>query len=117
MVQLLLDEGCNKDQVDHQGCTALILASKRGHTDLVKALIQAGVGLDTQDLAHKTALHWATEAGAADIVSLLAPVADINIKGHGGWSSLYTAAYHGDEQMVALLLSREADANTANDAG
>jgi hypothetical protein len=44
---------------DKRGMTALMLACKRGHANIVRELCAAGARLDLKDADHKTALDYA----------------------------------------------------------
>jgi len=118
MVAVLLGiDGVAINTQDANGATALMEASKANHISTLKKLMEAGAETDLVDSSQKTAFMWATEKGNNEIVELLAPVANIDMKGKGGWTSLYQAAFHGNLDMVKLLISRGADTKEANDDG
>lgn len=51
MVSVLLEFGASLDNPNNQGCTALGLASSRGHTEVVRLLVGAGASLGRTDTA------------------------------------------------------------------
>lgn len=53
------------------GLTALHLASKEGHTDVVRELIKRGASVKMVTKKGNTALHIASLAGNFDVVKLL----------------------------------------------
>ncbi len=56
-----------------------------GHTDIVRALIAAGAGVNIEDQVGTTPLHWASYHGHTDIVrALIAAEAGVNIAHRGG---------------------------------
>jgi ankyrin repeat protein len=66
-----LEEGADVNEKDNWGYTALMVASREGHTDIVKLLIKNGAYINTQDYDRRTALIYATEEGHTDVVKLL----------------------------------------------
>lgn len=71
MVSLLLEFGANVDLANSQGCNPLILASSKGHCDVVRQLVAAGSSLGTVDTANRCALVHAARAGKLHIVKYL----------------------------------------------
>lgn len=59
------------DQTDDKGSTPLMIASSFGHTEIVKALIDAGAYMDKQNKDGTTALHIAAFMCEKEIVQLL----------------------------------------------
>lgn len=71
MVSLLLEFGANVELSNSQGCTPLMLASARGHCDVVRQLVAAGSLLGQTDTANRCALVHAAQAGKLHIVKYL----------------------------------------------
>ena len=46
VVQMLLEAGADKDMINHDGTTALHLASEHGHEEVVQMLLEAGADKD-----------------------------------------------------------------------
>ena len=61
-----------------------MLASQNGHLEMVKYLIQSGVGVNARNKDHRTALMFACQNGQLKIVKYLVEHgADVNAK--DGW--------------------------------
>ena len=92
------------------GQSALHLAAAYGHDEIVKLLLEEGVGVTLKDLEGRTALHWAALRGHPTAVRLLldhgAAVAAVT---HDGSSALHFAATFGHETVVHILLDKGAD--------
>ena len=71
-VRFLLDAGARPELEYYDGGTALHLAAKNGHSQVVSALVAAGASVDapTGGLG-RTPLHLAAAAGHAEAVSVL----------------------------------------------
>ena len=135
-VQFLLDMGVNIDDIDSIGRTALMLASKAGHEEIVETLLSAGAN-GSQDGHSKggqvllkrgadpnirkkdgaTALMYASQNGHSEVVQiLLKGGADPNIRKKGEVTALMYASQNGHSEVVQILLKGGADPNsrTAN---
>jgi ankyrin repeat protein len=94
------------------GETALIRASSRGRTEIVKLLLKAGANPDTKDNYGETALMRASLSGHKDIVILLLKAgANPDTKDNYGETALMKASYNGHKEIVKLLLKAGADVN------
>lgn len=96
------------DAIGMDAITALMLASRDGHTEIVKLLIDAGALVNTETYEHGyTALYLASMKGHLEVVKLLiANGADVNASAAGyGWSStaLMEASSNGHTEIVKLL--------------
>ena len=131
-VQFLLEMGVNIDSVDSNGRTALMLASKAGHEEIVETLLSAGANSSCQD-------HEQTAVGT-DTVSL--PQTDIdqeskilmaakkdqtavgnhynanpNKEDSNGLTALCHASQGGHSKVVQILLKEGADPNIQKKVG
>jgi ankyrin repeat protein len=74
----------NPDNINHQdedGLTLMHWASDRGHSTVVRLLVERGANLNIQDVDGQAPLHYASSCGHQDIVTfLIAAGADVNIK-------------------------------------
>jgi ankyrin repeat protein len=72
-VRKLLDEAVDPNVCDQWGRTALSLAAKQGHIQVVKALLAGGAWVDPHEDydTHETPLAAAAENGHAPIVEIL----------------------------------------------
>ena len=105
---------------DCMGMTALNWASGRGHSDVVKILLErADVNPDQGDTEYgQTPLSWAAERGHEEIVKMLLGREDINpnqADTEYGRAPLSWAAVKGHEGIVRIFLAREdVDPNQAD---
>ena len=75
LVKALLDAGADPDTLEADGATPLILACRSGDLEAARILIEGGALLDHCDRRGLTPLDAAREAGADELVALLARVA------------------------------------------
>ena len=86
----------------------LLKAAYEGHTETVKALLEAGADVNAKivegEFKGATALFWAAGKGHTEIVQvLIAKGADVNAKGVKGWTALMLAAENRHTEIVSLL--------------
>lgn len=106
------------------GFTALHLAVFFGHPETAQALIEAGadVSARTRNAFDNQPLHAATassnpQARLASARILVEAGAPVNERQPGGFTPLMSAAQHGDDLVVDLLLAAGADAGAEDDEG
>jgi hypothetical protein len=108
----LLNMGADVNCKDANGKTPLIIASKRGHLDIVKKLLEKGADVNCKDANGKTPLIIASECGHLNIVkNLLGKGADVNCKDANGKTPLIIASECGHLNIVKNLLEKGADVN------
>lgn len=76
---LIQEDYYDVNTYDSHQYTALIMAVKHNHAEVVELLLALGADVSLQDSYGKTALNYATELGNGEIISLLT-----NPKGDGG---------------------------------
>jgi ankyrin repeat protein len=119
IVQDLLDRGARPDAFrfrrHREEYTALQLASKLGHTEVVRVLIKSGALIDYNvEPFHRTAMYEASESGHVDIVeALLTREANPEIRS-GGWSPLRVAVFYGHVAVAKSLISAGVDLDSAS---
>ena len=59
LVQLLVDQGAEIDLGDNDGVTPIMIATIKGHTEVVRFLMQGGASLVERDVKDHTILHFA----------------------------------------------------------
>lgn len=111
-IAMLFKAGAVIDYVDAKGMTPLLHASKGGHTEAVKFLLDCKAALTHCDTEGKSALHWCCKGGHAAIVRLLANAgaeldtrdnADSdNRKNNGGRTPLMYAVCKADTTKALL---------------
>ncbi|CAE7007412.1 hypothetical protein PTNB73_00048 [Pyrenophora teres f. teres] len=92
---------------DSRGTSALQLAAKNGHSDVLRLLLDKGANLDTRNNRSETALHWAVRSGNMSIAELLLlKGADVMVEDSEGWTALDWAVIGGYAELTRLLLDR-----------
>lgn len=83
-------------------------AVEAGDIAALEQLQAAGVSLDAKDDDERTALHWASATGRADVVDFLLATGqvDANAQDDAGWTPLMSAASAGLAGIVGQLLSQ-----------
>ncbi|KAG5868555.1 hypothetical protein JTB14_019499 [Gonioctena quinquepunctata] len=96
-------KGLNRQNVN--GWTPLLIASRKGHIDLVNNLLANHARVDVFDLEGRSALHLAAEQGYLPVCdSLLTHKAFINSKSRNGRTALHLAAMNGYVHLVQFLI-------------
>lgn len=110
LVLKLLDLGIQHDRMtEFMGTTALSLAAREGHKDLVEALLQRGGAYDQGDLFHGTALSEACREGHKEIAKLLLNAGALVDGLKDAFSSpLICACEKGHSETATLLLDHGA---------
>lgn len=118
-VLLSCDAPVSVDAQDARGCTALMLAAWRGHTDVVRELITHGARVDVCDRDAWTALAYAARFGRLEIARILLD--------HGAERDATSAAHErtplmhavqmGHVEVARMLLECGADASRTDRNG
>jgi ankyrin repeat protein len=121
MVKLLLTAGASPNTAADRrgGETPLMIASRTGNIEAVRALVAAGADVNaTEKTQGQTALMWAAAERHTDIVRLLIEVgADINARSKGRYTALLFSARANDIETARALLAAGASVNDADDEG
>ncbi|CAI8046094.1 Kinase D-interacting substrate of 220 kDa [Geodia barretti] len=114
-VQRLLSTSVNINfRTEDEGHSALLLASARGHVEVVRLLLKAGAAVFIPDKESRSPLYWASFYGHRAVVELLLKNgADITICNENGSSPLYVASEYGHTEVVDILVKAGADVNQA----
>ncbi|XP_055708991.1 serine/threonine-protein phosphatase 6 regulatory ankyrin repeat subunit A isoform X3 [Phlebotomus papatasi] len=87
------------------GWTPLLIASHRGHMELVNTLLANHARVDVFDIEGRSALHLAAERGYEQVCdALLTNKAFINSKSRVGRTALHLAAMNGFTHLVKFLI-------------
>ena len=112
IVKVLLDAGADPNVKDTCDDTALMIASARGHLQVVQVLLenpQTDPNLKNEEWGDgygSTALIDASGRGHSQVVKTLLshPKIDPNLRERDGFTALHLASYHGYSRVVKLLL-------------
>lgn len=105
----LIAEGGDPNTVDRDGNTLLILATRDGKQDAVKALLAAKAKVNARNRLGDTALMLAAVEGRVEIAKLLVfNGAEIEFK---GWNPMLYAASRGQDDMIEYLANLGANVN------
>ncbi len=114
LVQQHLEQGVDSNELNE----ALREASGRGHSDVVKLLLDSGAQVNLQDIDGWSSLRVASENGHSYVVKLLLDSgAQVNLRDREGSSSLMLASENGYSDVVKLLLDNDAQVNLWNKNG
>ena len=118
-VEFLLQlETVNIDHTNEEGKTALMLACKRGHEDIVHSLLSAGANVNIQDNKGWTALMIASEHNHISIIHMLLEAnANPHLKTSDGSNAVTIASYYGNYDIVELLISKGVDCKYQREDG
>lgn len=108
------------DDGDNLGWTALHHAARQGHEDVVAWLVERGAQADSREEEGRTPLVLASRWGCMGVVRFLAEHLGPGGLEEGdeiGWTPLHHAAVTGQEEVVAFLLSKGAQASTSDTGG
>lgn len=110
-VKAALQSGADKNGKDEkQSYTALMIATVTGHKNVVVALINLKVDIDSRNLKGDTALILAARHGKLDILKeLIRAKADVNAQNQAGQTALSEAFDHKSEQIAEVLIEAGAD--------
>ena len=102
----------NEEEDFFVNLTALMYASKNGHTTCVKLLLEAGADVNLKDRDDRTALMYGATNGYDDCVELLLKTgADVNTKDRDDMTALALATRNGHAECAKLLQEAEGSVN------
>jgi uncharacterized protein len=115
-----LRNGCDVNETDRDGRTALHHAVIAGSKEMVDTLLQHGASIDAADKQGWTALHFAAQQFEVEIArALLGAGATVDPEDENGNTPLWRAVFtsQGRGEMINVLLSAAADKNRQNRHG
>ena len=111
--ECLLDAGAKLPSPGTYGADrAIESAIRMGSMKFLETYLQKGAGIDFENNARMTLLHFAVESSSAELVSkLIALGAKVNKGDIYGWTPLHSASYKGNLRVVELLIQNGSDKN------
>ncbi|KAI0595650.1 hypothetical protein F4775DRAFT_568507 [Biscogniauxia sp. FL1348] len=108
IAKLLLERKANvNSEVSIIGGTALHLATRNGHKDIVDLLLSEDVDVNQRDRERYTPLHLASINGHREIATCLLDMgADLSLRGKEGHTPFHVASLCGHLEILELLLER-----------
>ncbi|CAH0396205.1 unnamed protein product [Bemisia tabaci] len=111
LIELLLEQSNLDVSRSYHGKTTLHIASEKGHTDVLKALLadhRCTHYVNMKDSSGKTPVHIAVEYGRTNILSnLLEKTHDVNAVDKNGCTPLWIAIEKNQEKCAQILLEDE----------
>ncbi len=104
--QALISDGADPNKLDQRGETALHIAARHGHEDIVESLLSGDSDVNVRDNMGMTPLHWTGMNGRSDIAEALVESgadADIRDKCFGGRTALDLAEMMDYGDVVQVL--------------
>jgi uncharacterized protein len=119
-VRQLIGSGINVDQLDSSNDSPLIMAAYKGHTEIVRLLLEAGADVAAVDPGMQaTALHAASYAGRTEAAKLLIEFG-IEIDKQGpvnGYTALHDAIWENNIETARVLIDAGANLNLKSHEG
>lgn len=104
-VRLFLSAGMSPDE-KNDGLPPLLEASRRGHSEVALALIEAGADVNARDAYGVTAMMFAAICGSTEVIDRLTEAgADVNAQDLGGRSVLLEALTTENDIPVSTIQS------------
>jgi len=95
--------------------TPLSMASRKGHLEAVRVLLEYSANTEIQGKYGGNPLHWASIRGHTEVARMLLECCvDVDAKNMYNNTALCLASFHGRLAIVRLLLEHGGDANSRN---
>jgi excisionase family DNA binding protein len=114
----LIDSGADVNARSSDGWTPLMLATIKGHTEMVEALLKNGADSNARNRKGWTALMFAVSMSDADTIRILLRAgANINARDKEGKTALMQAACENNRESLKILIEEGADLNLEDHSG
>ncbi|PNP53232.1 hypothetical protein THARTR1_06249 [Trichoderma harzianum] len=121
LTRILLGEQykCNPNAYDSNGQSPLLWATRNGHEDVIRLMIDANAFLEVRDKEEgATPLIWAARKGYKNVVNLLLERGgEINAKDNYGRTPLSLAALYKHRPIIQLLLNKGGIIDASDETG
>ncbi|GHV13533.1 hypothetical protein AGMMS49938_08250 [Fibrobacterales bacterium] len=117
IIDLLLQNEADLDPLDEDGNTPLHIAARFGKEKAVKFLLLKKASVKSSGKKGISPLHEATAGNHPETIEALLPSINIDIKDDDGNTPIHYAAMFSAEKSAPFLLSKGANANSANGWG
>jgi ankyrin repeat protein len=99
------DIDINWQNPEDNGKTALIIATRNGHLQVVRELIRAGADVNQSDTHDNVPIFWAAMHGFLEIANALIQAgADVNKKNSANQTAVFFATQHNQNDVLRLIL-------------
>ena len=117
-VQSFLECGCDVNTLRPETRDSLLLiAAERGHTEVVRLLLEHGADPNLVNMCGETPVHAAAKIDSIDVITFLCKHgADVNICDVTGSTALYCTVRRSYFRSIRLLLRSGADPNISESA-
>jgi ankyrin repeat protein len=119
-VNTLISQGADVNELDPNGDAPLVMAAYLGHTEIVRALLEAGADVAAVDPGMKaTALHAASYAGRSEAARVLIEYhIDIDKQGpRNGYTALHDAIWQNNIDTAKVLIDAGANLELTSHEG
>ena len=115
MISMIADfNGKDLNAVDEEGETALVIACRHSHSEIVNALITNGANINGVGTGGYTALMTAVAKDSVDCISiLLQHGADVKVTSVDGTTALHEAASHETPGILEMILNMTLQSSAA----
>ena len=116
MLQAVIDNGADVNATNKKNVTALMIASRRGNTDAVNELMNAGADPTIKDRLGATWIHHAVGEGCSQklLQAIIDHGADVNATNKKNVTTLMTACRVRNTGTINILINAGADPNCAD---
>jgi ankyrin repeat protein len=109
--------GVDVDRRDHRGQTPLLVASKAGHVDVVRLLLDHGADAEARRRGRTVVAEAIRRYAPVDVVRVMLGVVDVRGVDDDGVSLAHLAAIRGDAEVMEAVLEAGADPLAEDAAG